>query len=362
MNLSNLPPIIEVEVIRERLREIFPEGLEHRENLTREISARTIFVMIYMGAIENSGIRVRPMQVTIMTDEQSDKRSVKDRLDWSRNATSIAKNVAGRWYAENTRESIRDEVLKLLIIVGAAVNERPDVATTSSIARYALRSDFVELFDTSLVGKALSKSIKEWRDANLSAPALARIMLNRRTAEKGTKDVVLVTCPDGEVRRLGPGLSSEITKAVIEVFSKNFLQDPALVFLSESKKRVIEQDNQLAKAIGLKIDAAKVLPDIIMADLGQKKPLLVFVEAVATDGPIHAARMADLQRYAQLAGFPKSQVAFVTAFSDRNSVGYQKVYKSLAWGTFAWFLSEPSNLIALRAGSQARGKYLVDLI
>ena len=43
-------------------------------------------------------------------------------------------------------------------------------------------------------------------------------------------DQVLVTFPNGETRRMKPGPSAEITKAVVEVFALAFLTDPAVVF------------------------------------------------------------------------------------------------------------------------------------
>ena len=80
-----------------------------------------------------------------------------------------------RWYADNTREPIRDETLKEgLVQVGAAVVRR-GIPTTSSLGRYALQADFTGLFDPDLTGGALEMAIAEWQAANLSGSALARI-------------------------------------------------------------------------------------------------------------------------------------------------------------------------------------------
>ncbi len=49
MSLPPLPPVPE---IHRRLREIFPEGTTNRNYATREMAARTIFVMLYIGAID----------------------------------------------------------------------------------------------------------------------------------------------------------------------------------------------------------------------------------------------------------------------------------------------------------------------
>jgi hypothetical protein len=43
-------------------------------------------------------------------------------------------------------------------------------------------------------------------------------------------------------------------------------------------------------------------------------------------------------------------VAFVTAYRDRDAKGFKKTVSGLAWGSFAWFMSEPECLMHLRDG------------
>jgi hypothetical protein len=143
------------------------------------------------------------------------------------------------------------------------------------------------------------------------------------------------------------GPSTAITKAVIEVFAPRFLQNPAVLLLSESANKIIDRDEKLALTIGLKIEANKNLPDTILVDFGPKHPLLVFVEAVATDGPVNDRRKAALEDLAKKAGFPLQHVAFVTAYLDRSGAAFKRTVDALAWGSYAWFVSEPEGLIEL---------------
>lgn len=62
-----LPPLLPVEEINDRLRAIFPEGSPNRNYCTRDIAARTIFVMLYVGTIAEEDRWLRPDQVTRMT-------------------------------------------------------------------------------------------------------------------------------------------------------------------------------------------------------------------------------------------------------------------------------------------------------
>jgi hypothetical protein len=95
----------------------------------------------------------------------------------------------------------------------------------------------------------------------------------------------------------------------------------------------------------LAIEADKNLPDTILVDLGPAHPLLVFVEAIATDGPVNDRRKKALEELATKAGFPLQHVAFVTAYLDRSGQPFKKTVDALAWGSYAWFVSEPDALV-----------------
>src|SRR5262249_53575407 len=186
------------------------------------------------------------------------------------------------------------------------------------------------------------------------------ISIIRAGAAKSTAGV-LVTFPNGETRRLAPGPSSIISKAVIEDFSKRFLKHPAILWLSESGNKIIARDDLVASAIGLKIEPDKNLPDLILADLGPVEPLLVFVEVVATDGAITARRQDAILAMTDKAGFKRSQIAFLTAYQDRESAGFKKTVGGLAWNSFAWFVSEPDKIVIFRNGDRS-GARLSDLV
>ena len=234
--------------------------------------------------------------------------------------------------------------------VGAVI-ERRDVPTTSSKPRYALAASFAALFDPALTGGNFTTTVTNWQKSSLTPGALARISIVRKGAAVGGSHV-LVTFPNGETRRMSIGPSSDIAKAVIEVFATRFLQKPAVLFVSESGNKVVQRDDDLARSIGLSIEAQKNLPDIILVDLGPAHPLLVFIEVVATDGPVNERRKKALQDLASDAGFPLDHVAFVTAYLDRSGAAFKKTVDALAWGSYAWFVSEPDGLVELTTSRQ----------
>jgi hypothetical protein len=357
--LTKLPPVLSAKAIRERLQAIFPEGTPNRNNCTWDIAARTVFVMLYVGAVEETDRWLRPDQVTRMTDAQAARAANEDRIAWTRDSLKSGKGeIAGRWYAVNTRESIRDDTIRTGLVANGVVLERQGLATTSPAPRYALKKRFAALFDPALKGNKLKKVIAAWQSENLTAGALARITMVRKGVVTGGASHILVKFPNGETRRMAPGTSSIISKAVIEIFAPRFLEVPGVVFLSESRNKVVSQDDELAKSIGLRIQAEKNLPDVILADLGPRHPLLVFGEVVATDGPVTPARKQALSELAERAGFPAKHVAFVTAYLDRSDAAFRKTVEAIAWGTFVWFASEPEHLVCLYEGGPKPAKTL----
>ncbi|MBA3517354.1 MAG: restriction endonuclease [Rhizobiales bacterium] len=343
----SLPALVTPEEVHARLQAIFPEGTPNRTYMIRVLAANTVFTALYIGAVEESGLFLAPKHVYRMTDEQALQTGDNSRREYAYSVLKTGSSIAGRrWYQDNTREPIRDETLREGLVTIGAVTERSDLPTTSSKPRYAVKADFAALFDPTLAGKALSKAIQRWQETSLNKGALARLAIVRRGASVA-KDQVLVTFLNGETRHMKPGLSSQITKAVVEVFAPRFLVEPAVVFLSESGNKVVSRDDELAKSIGLSIEADKNLPDVIMLDLGPKHPLLVFVEVVATDGPISERRKEALELLVGKAGFPARHVAFVTAYLDRSAGPFKKTVDSLAWGSYAWFAAEPERLLIL---------------
>lgn len=344
-----LPPYVPRELVAERLLLIFPEGTPNRTYCTRELAASTVFTMLYIGAIEDSSARLGPVHVYRMTDLQAAKASDEERFSYRSDLRKKSFVVPGkRWYADNTREPIRDETLREGLVAVGAVTEDKDVPTTSGKPRYALKSDLAALFDPDLQDESLKAAILKWQEEHLNKGALARVSLMRLGAID--KEGVKVHFPNGETRTLSYGPSSLISRSVIEVFAQQFLERPAVLWLSESSNKVAMQDLRMASTIGLDIEAQKNLPDLILVDLGPSDPLIVFVEVVATDGAITARRQDALFQLTDKGGFKRSQVAFVTAYADRESPGFKKTSTGLAWGSFAWFMSEPDKIFMLLDG------------
>lgn len=358
----SLPALPTIEEIQSRLETVFPLGTQHRNSVVGERAARTVYVMLYIGAIEGSTTVLVPKHMYRMTAEQAELMSEADRLALLAASSKKGFQPAGtRWYSDNTREPIRDETLKDGLVKYNAVVLDEAAVTTANVGRYQLRSSFAALFDPDLQGEALTAAIEDWRKAHLSKAALAKTALILKGAA-ASKAKVSVTLPNGTVRNMAPGASSIITKAVVELFAPRYLGQPAVLWISESGNKVVEQDNDLAQIVGLSIQADKILPDVILVDLEPAEPMLVFVEVVASDGPVSEARKAALLKLATDGGHDPANVAFITAYQDRDAAAFKKTLGVLAPNTFAWQMSEPDMLLWLKGEPDVKPKRLTELL
>jgi hypothetical protein len=354
--------LLAVEDVRVRLNQIFPPGTPRRTFLIREIAAKVVFTMLYIGAVEGEDTWLGPKHVYYMSDSQAGKLDQQSRKNFADQAWKPKyKPIGERWYADTTRESIRDETLREGLVDVGAVIQKSNLPTTSSYPRYALRRDFASLFSPALQDEELDQAIAKWSSTHLSALALARMAVIRRGATAVQSDVV-VTLPNRSVRQLAQGPSSVLIKAVVEEFLPRFLYAPAVILLSESRNKIVVQEQSLLDAIGLRVEADRLLPDLIVFDTEPGRELLVFVEVVATDGPVTDSRKAALLAMAAQAHIPPSQLAFVTVYQDRDHATFRKTFGSLAWNTLVWLASEPDYIILLRDNVLTAETRIFDLL
>lgn len=340
-----LPPLISAEEVERRLELIFPEGMEKLTQCRSKAAARTIVASLYIGAVAGNDVYIGPAHIVRLSEEQLEERQLPEQRE------KFRKEIRGdfpQWYNENTRESVRDDVIRETFIPNGVMIGLTNLPTTSGRPRYALNAKFAHLFDPKLDDKTVEKMASEWREEFLSSAALARISLSHKSNEA---EGPLVKLPDGTVIRLEPGPSSDIAKDVIERFAPSFLTKPVLVWFSESGNKVPIANKKLIDQLRIVINEKTVLPDMILADLSDEFRL-VFVEVVATDGPMTTKRVTELSRIANNAGHNASEVLFLTAFKDRNDRAFKKVFETIAWGTMVWFSTEPNALLILRQGDE----------
>jgi hypothetical protein len=340
----SFPPLVSIEDISRRLNMIFPAGTSNRQHIVKLNTARVVFCALYIGAIDGNDRWFAPRHLYRMTDDISMQADPTARLSYY---TKVPKSSGNAWYADNSREGARDEGVRQGLLPLNAMIKRQGIDTTSSKGRYALHPEFAALFNPLLTGTALVAAVNNWQEKFLTGAARAR------AAIAGTMDDAQVTIyhPQGGATVLPPGESPLITKAVVEEFAIRFLSRPAVVWISDSMVKKFS-DDRLNDVLKINLDVASLLPDVVLVDLTTPGLAIIFVEVVSSDGPVSELRKAailELLATSPMAYSPNDAI-FVTAYRDRSARPAGRAIRDLAWGSFAWFMSEPEHLVQFHDG------------
>lgn len=355
-----LRPLPSREEAQARLQQLFPREAFDAV-VASPVGATAVAAMIYVDAVVPDGGEVpdgatwaRPTTCLWLSDAAYARSGNAERTAW-RKAAAVGKRRVGElvrswgeefeaWYADNTRETLRDEIFPKWLDFGA-VRDRAGIKTTSSLPRWALTSSFADLFDPALDAANLDAAIETWRENHMSPGDRLRIRTNRDRERQS--HAVTVSLPDGTVRSLEPGEASWILKGVIESWAPARLADPLVLSISEPGAKAYLAGKATLSAVGLAINVSTLLPDALVVDLGTK-PRVTFwiVEAVATDGPIDEDRRRAFLRWAEDQRIPLDSCRFLSAFGSRNSASARRRLKDLAVNTYAWYADEPLRELA----------------
>ncbi len=345
-----------------RLEFLFPPAAFDRV-LSNALAAQSVAAMIYVdavvpadGPVPTEATWVRPTTVLWLSSEAYERADAASRIRWRDAALSGHKPkekvaaVLDSWglpfrppYGDNSRETLRDETWPKWQTHGAA-RIRPGVLTSSSKPRWALTDAFADLFDPALDDHEVQVRIEAFRDIRMAPGWRAKaVVARRREAQAHQVDVRL---PDGTLRRLAPGESSEILQGVIEQWAPVRLIDPVVLTISEPGAKFVTADEATMKSLGITLDPAKLLPDALLVDVGADPVAFWIVEAVSSDGEIDDDRKAALLRWAMSHNVSEGSCHFLSAFASRNAGPAKRRLKDLAAGTFAWYLDEPDHELA----------------
>lgn len=348
-----LPRLPDVDEVRRRLALLFPPTFADRNILVGRMCAQVVFVFLYGGMVEALGPLFRPSLVYLFTNEQAARVTDEERRAWLASALKPGHRLGGtRWYADNSRESIRDDLIKNRLLSMGIVGRVEGIPTTSSKPVYFLQAAFAQLFDPELAMPSLVAAVESWRRTYLSRSALSRMSLKAKGALARVGDL-LVTLPDGARIRVSAGPSAPILKAMVEQFAPRWLGQPVVLWISASDRKSHPQFVDLAATVGLKFDPSNELPDLILADLDEPVRFL-FCEIVATDGPVTQARKSALTVIARQSGLDLKNLHFVTAFEDRQAAAFRKTFSRIASGSDVWFSTEPELILQLRTPSSGK--------
>ena len=357
----NLPALPELPEIQGRLQRIFPEGLAGRRLIVRELAAKTVLAALFVGAVgdpdEANARLLRPSMVTWMSDEALAEGLADEafRAAWHdaarRSRQAVAALLATRaqphspWYADNTREPIRDEVLRVWREQYGAVRGRAATPTTSPAPTMTLAADFAALFNPQLAEAALDEAIATWQESHLGREEQLRLLAQRRLDE--TAGQVRVTLPGRGDRLLPPGVSSALTRAVIEDLAPHLLRKPYVLAVCHGGDPTADADRLELEHAQLSLAGSLALPDLVLLDAANGT--LWFVEIVVTGGEITERRRTDLLRWASERDLDPGRCRFLTVYRSRTEGVFRSTVAGLVWDSLVWFADEPAHVIRMEA-------------
>ena len=239
------------------------------------------------------------------------------------------RDVFGKDYKPNTRESIRKETLHQFTAAGIAIlnPDEPDRPTNSGKTCYQLSEgalDVIRRFGS----PGFAKAAEAFRDRS----ALAKAYL----ASRGVTSVP-VQLPNGVSLHLSPGAHNDLQRAILEKFAPVFAPGSELLYIGDTANKDLFGE-ALKTLLGVAADDHGKLPDIVL--YCHKRKWIYLVEAVSSHGPMSPTRVLGLrERFNEHA----SQLIFVSAFPDRKT--FRGYLADIAWDTEVWIATEPEHLI-----------------
>lgn len=241
------------------------------------------------------------------------------------------KNTYKKKYAENTRETIRRNVLHQFE-KARIVDRNPDDhsrPTNSGKTCYALAPE-ARLVISSYGSRRFTREMATFRSQQ------ADLMELYQAAR--TSHFVEVNMPDGITALLSAGKHNELQAAVIHEFWRRFIPSATLLYLGDTAKKALHVDKDGLQAIGLPFSVHDKYPDLVfwLAD----RQWLVLVEAVTTHGPFSPKRRAELESLLKSSQFHR---VYVTAFPSWKE--FKQYMNLIAWETEVWLAEVPDHMI-----------------
>lgn len=251
----------------------------------------------------------------------------------------IIRDVYGREYAPNSRETIRRFTLhqfaEALLVVQNP--DQPDRPINSPKWNYQVTGDAVAVirrYGTDEFGPALA-------DYRLRLPGLKDLYAEVRKMNR-----IPIVMPDGVPLTLSPGGQNVLIKQMIEEFCPRFTPGGTVLYVGDAEKKAeklafLESHN--LTGLGVRVGEHGKMPDLVVHFTQHN--WLVLMEAASSHGPVDAKRKGEL---ATLFAGSTAGLVYVSCFPDRREM--RKYLHQIAWETEVWCADEATHLIHFNGG------------
>jgi adenine-specific DNA-methyltransferase len=320
----------------------FPVIRETRITMGKIQEAQDVLKTLGLPPGQQNEISALTLLILAQLSEETPWREAES---WSLRIHDILLEIKARYnreYAENTRETIRRQVIHQFIQAGLTVRnpDEPTLPTNSPRTHYAL-SDAALRTIRAYQSEDWSQAVQAFVE---SRGALLEIYQKSRERHK-----VPLRLADGQKYHLSPGPHNELQVVVIEEFGPRFAPGAKLLYLGDTENKTLILDAAGFKELDIPVPSHDKLPDIVLYD--ETRNWLFLIEAVTSHGPISPKRRFELEE--ALEGCSASHV-YVTAFPDFAT--FKSFLTDVAWETEVWLAEIPDHLIHFN-GDRFLGSY-----
>ena len=241
------------------------------------------------------------------------------------------KETYGREYAENTRETVRRQVIHQFEQARLVDRnpDQPDLPTNSPRSHYGLTDealDVLRLYHHS-----------DWKPKLLtfrsSHGALMEVYQRRRQMRE-----IPIRISTGEEIRLSPGRHNKLEALVVSAFGPRFAPGAILLYLGDAARKLLHLDREKLDRLHIPFTEHDKLPDVALYD--EERDWLFLVEAVTSHGPMSPKRVQEL---AVTLKDCTSRLLYISAFPDLRQ--FKRHVDNIAWETEVWIAEMPDHLI-----------------
>jgi len=236
-----------------------------------------------------------------------------------------------RKYAENTRETIRRQVIHQFE-QARIVNRNPDeprLATNSPRTHYALTDE--------VVATIRSYGTNTWKQ-QVNQVLASRPTLSAMYQRSRQHRMIPVKISSGKEVKLSPGKHNVLQAAIVAEFAPRFAPGAHLLYLGDTAQKMLYLDAEKMTSLAIPANKHDKLPDVV---LFQPKPNRIFlVEAVTSHGPVSPKRQLELEK---ILSHVKAVRVYVSAFPDFKE--FKNHIADIAWETEVWISDILDHLI-----------------
>ncbi|MDG9701834.1 BsuBI/PstI family type II restriction endonuclease [Streptomyces sp. DH37] len=252
------------------------------------------------------------------------------------------RDVYGKDYKPNTRETIRRSTLHQFVEAGLVVQnpDRPDRPTNSPQWCYQIEPVAYGLI-TAFKRDDFSERLKDYL---IERPGLQSLYAREREMNR-----IPLQLPGGKEVTLSPGGQNVLIVQVIKEFCERYTPNGEVLYIGDADDKWQVFEKEAFAELGVTVDSHGKMPDVVV--YLREKSWLVLIEAASSHGPV------DHKRYGELSNLFRGSTAglvFISALPSR--IELRKYLKDIAWETDVWCADNPTHLIHFN-GERFLGPY-----